>query len=42
MSTAHSHAKAQVTYINLKILLLEEPEEMAIYTETLKEVCKPV
>ena len=26
----------------LEILLLEEPEEMAFCTETLKEVCKPV
>ena len=26
----------------LEILLLEEPEEMAFSTETLKEVCKPV
>ena len=26
----------------LDVLLLEEPEEMAFCTETLKEVCKPV
>ncbi len=26
----------------LEIHLLEEPEEMAFLTETLKEVCKPV
>jgi len=26
----------------LEILLLEEPEEMAFCTKTLKEVCKPV
>ena len=28
--------------IVLEKLLLEEPEEMAFFTETLKEVCKPV
>ncbi len=42
ISTAQSHSKAQVNELVLEILLLEEPEEMALCAETLKEVCKPV